>query len=143
LKPKFADGPFSPRIAESLFVIWAFEAPKAETLKENLLGSLADVPRAEQPDFLVVPNGLVATSGSYLELAKLGQPGSYYRRELEAKHGLDLSHLIPEAAVVYDMGENSLMAWYIWFDSWLRQSGWRLTDPKEYLPPDAIWGRQV
>lgn len=142
LRRDFSDA-FSPRIRDSLFVIWGFESPAAGTFKANLLDALRDVPRDEQPDLLVVLNSLVARAGSYLELSELGEIGSPFRRGLEAKHGPNLSVLVPASAVVYEMGENSLLGWYVWFDSWLRRAGPRLFDPTKYLPPHAMFGRVV
>ena len=110
-------------INDSLFVIWSFESPSPQTLKTNLLKALSEVPPAEQPDFVVVPDRLVAKSGTYLELARLGQPNSSYRQQLQSQHGSDLSALLPEPVEVYDLGKDSLLAWYVWFDSWLRQAG--------------------
>lgn len=142
LRRDFSDA-YPPRIAESLFVIWGFESPAAETLKSNLLDVLEGVPREEQPDFLIVPDNLLAIAGSYLELTRLGQPGSPLRRDLEAKHGTNLGMLLPEDAEINEMGENALLGWYVWFGSWLRQAGPRGADPIKYLPPDVTLGRKV
>ena len=134
----------SPQIInDSLFVIWSFESPSPQTLKTNLLQALSEVPPAEQPDLVVVPDRLVAKSGSYLELARLGQPNSPYRRQLQYQHGSDLSALLPEPVDVFDLGKDSLLAWYVWFDLWLRQAGTRFTDPIAYLPPNRTWGIKV
>ena len=112
-------------------------------MKDNLLEVLAEVSRAEHPDFVIVPDRLIAQADSYLELSRLGQPESQHRRQLEASFGRDITSLISEVVEVYDLGENSLLAWYVWFDSWLRQAGSRLTYPVAYLPPDAVFGRRV
>lgn len=130
-------------ITDSLFVIWAFESANSSTVKTNLTAALAGVPRSEQPDLIVVPDRIVARAGTYLELSKLGQANSQHRAQLHAQYGSNLNALIPEPAEVYDLGENVLLAWYIWFDSWLRQAGSRLTDPVAYLPPDQVFGRVV
>jgi hypothetical protein len=143
LNRQFTDAGHGQRIRDSLFVIWAFDCPSTETLKANLEAELSGVPREEQPDFVVVPDRLVVQSGSYLELNLLGQPGSPHRAALQAAHGANLSSLLAQAVRVYDMGENALLAWYVWFDSWLRQAGGRLTTPMAYLPPERIYGRLV
>jgi len=132
-----------PKIRDSLAVIWAFESPKSETVKENLVGALSEVPSNERPDFVVVPDTLVAKSGSYLELSKLGQENSPQRNALIGRHGSDLSALLPNPVEVDDLGANALMAWYVWMDSWLRQAGERFPDPVEYLPKNIIWGKRV
>ena len=143
LPRQFADGPFPQKITDSLFVIWSSDCPEPATVKINLLNALRGIPRTEQPDLVVVPHRLVARAGVYLELARIGQAASVHRRQLEAQHGVDLSSLIPEAAEVDDLGENALLAWYVWFDSWLRRAGARFTDPVRYLPPDAVFGHRV
>ena len=131
------------RIRTSLFVIWAFESPSPTTVKENLISALVDVPSQQRPDFVVVPDTLMAQSGQYMELARLGQPNSPHRQKLESIHGSDFTSLIPEPVEVYDLKEYSLLAWYIWFDSWLRFAGPRFSDPKSYLPDQMIFGRKV
>ena len=131
------------RITDSLFVIWGFHSATSATVKTNLFAALAGVPRSEQPDLIVVPDQFVARGGTYLELSLLGQPNSQYREQLHAQHGPNLEALIAEPVAVFELGENALLAWYVWFDSWLRQAGSRLTDPVAYLPPDQIFGSAV
>lgn len=145
LQRQFCDVSQPPlqRIKDSLFVIWAFEAPSAATLKSNVTELLSDVPVKEQPDFIIVPNHLVALSGSYMELAKLGQLGSNHLLELKSLYGQELSGILSEPVQVDECKENSLLIWYVWFDSWLRRAGARLADPILYLPPNKIWGHRV
>ena len=131
------------RITDSLFVIWGFDSASSATVKRNLFAALVGVPRSEQPDLIVVPDQFVALAGNYHELSVIGQPNSPYRAQLHAQHGPNLEALIEEPGSVLELGENALMAWYVWFDSWLRQAGSRLTDPVAYLPPDQIFGRMV
>ena len=133
----------SQSITDSLAILWSFDSSSPETLKTNLTSALENIPSVERPDLVVVPGKLVAKSGSYLETSKLGQPNSPHRNSLVARHGNDLSSLLPDAVEVDDLGDNSLMAWYVWFDSWLRQAGVRFPDPIEYLPRDMIWGERV
>lgn len=130
-------------ISESLFAIWAFEAPKPATVKENLAKRLAQVDISEQPDLVVVPDRLVAHLGSYRELVRLGQPGSEYRRDLEHQYQGDVSSLVDQPLDVYDLSKYSLLVWYVWLDSWLRQAGGRFCDPIKYLPPDQQFGTHV
>jgi uncharacterized protein DUF6602 len=143
LKRRFCEAGQVQRIADSLFVIWAFDSAATATVKANLVVALAGIPRSEQPDLIVVPDRFVARAGSYLEIARLGQANSPHRAQLHAQHGSNLEPLFPEPAEVGELGENALMAWYVWFDSWLRQAGSRLTDPLAYLPPDQTYGRVV
>lgn len=130
-------------ITDSLAILWSFDSSSPETLKNNLTSTLGTIPSTERPDFVVVPGRLVAKSGSYLEISKLGQPNSAHRNSLVQRHGNDLSSLLPNPVEVDDLGDDSLMAWYVLFDSWLRQAGERFPDPIEYLPRDRIWGKRV
>ena len=131
-------------ITDSLFVIWAFDSPSSSTVKKNLITVLADVPRSEQPDLIVAIDRLVARSGTYLKLSKLGLANSSHRAQLHSQHGSNLDALIPtEPAEIGELGENALLAWYLWFDSWLRRAGSRLADPVTYLPPNLFFGRVV
>jgi hypothetical protein len=143
LDRQFLVGRDEPRTRDSLFVLWAYESPATTTAKDNLKAALSGVPRNEHPDFVIIPDRLVARGGSYLEISRLGQPASPYRTELHSKHGSDLSALMPEDVEVDDFGENSLAAWYVWLDSWLRHAGPRASDPLRYLPPVKNWGKRV
>ncbi|MCY3726645.1 MAG: hypothetical protein OXF95_08415 [Rhodobacteraceae bacterium] len=138
LKRRFCDRGEFMRMEDSLFVIWAFESPSPETLRKNIIDIYQEVPRTEQPDFVIVPNSLMVQSGKYLELSKVGQPNSPQRKELERQHG-NLDNLIPRF-LIYPCRENSLYIWYIFFDSWLRQAGNRYSNPIEYLPKNVIFG---
>lgn len=143
LQRKYCEAGQVQRIRDSLFVVWAFDSSSPSTVKTNLIAALAGVPRSEQPDLIVVPDKIVARAGTYLELSKIGQPNSQHRAQLHAQHGQNLDALIPETVEVGELGENALLAWYVWFDSWLRQAGSRLTDPVAYLPPNQVFGRVV
>lgn len=144
LRRQFCDVSPGQLIGDSLFVIWGFECSAPGTFRGNLISALADCPVSEQPDLIVVPDQVVARAGSYLEIGALGQPGSRDRLQLEAKHGLNLrAALIPDGVLMDDMGENALMAWYLYFDSWLRRAGTRLSSPTAYLPLDRVYGWSV
>lgn len=143
LQRRYCDAGQALRIQDSLFVIWAFEAAATTTFKTNLFNALASVPRSEQPDLIVVPDRLVARAGSYLELSKIGQVGSPLRVELHAKYGPNLDALIPHCAEVGELSENALLIWYVWFDSWLRQTGPRSTTPSAYVPLETTFGHIV
>ena len=140
---EFCQVGWSQRIVNSLFVIWAFHSAGPKTFKENLAQKLSGVPISEQPDLVVVPNVLVASMGQYREIAKLGEPNSPYRRELEQQYQGDLSLLTDEPVDVYDVRENALLIWYVWFDSWVRQAGSRFCDPLKYLPTGGSFGTKV
>lgn len=143
LERHFSESASTQRISSSLFILWAYDSPSSETAKENIIAAFQPVPPAERPDFVIVPDRLVAISGEYMELCKLGHPTSQHRQALHKHHGPDLGSLLPECAEVNDFGEDSLLAWYVWFDSWLRRAGSRSADPLRYLPPIKNWGRRV
>ena len=130
-------------IDESLFVIWSFDGAAAQTIKKNFVEAIRKVPARERPDLVVDLNGFVATSGGYLEISKLGQPNSKHRGELESKYGGDLLDLLPDPLQALDVGVNSLLVWYLWFDSWLRRAGTRQGDPMAYLPPGQSFGKEI
>jgi hypothetical protein len=132
-----------PLVADSLFVIFSYDAPSAQVLKTNLLNALSGVPRDEHPDFVVVLGKYVVRGGSYLELSKLGQPGSPHRQALIQQHGADLEKLLSTPIEMDDFHENTLFSWFIWFQSWLKHAGPRQADLLAYLPPAAIFGHSV
>lgn len=142
MKRKFCDTGPNQRIRDSFYVIWAFESPSPETLRKNIIDVYQDIPKAVQPDFVVVPNSLVVQSGRYLDLLLKGQPNSPHRKKMERQHGYNFESHHTELFRMYDFGENSLLLWYIWFDSCLRQAGSRFSDPGEYLSKD-VFGRRI
>ena len=119
---------------DSLFILWAFESPKSETLKENLTRLLSDVPVPEQPDFVIVPNQFVMNCGSYRELAVLGHPKSNLRRQIIQQYGEDLKGFKLDRFPLYELKEHSLFIWWIWLLSWLNRAGDRSPELLEYLP---------
>ena len=143
LPRRFLKGQFPQRSEESLFVIWAYESASPETCAQTIRDELKPVPFKERPDLIVVPGGIVARSGAFLEVATLGQEGSAYRADLIAKHGTDVSHLLGDGVAIADFGDNSLFVFYLWLDSWLRQVGPRQPDLMTYLPPTASFGRTL
>ena len=134
LQRKFMVTKSGQYITDSLAIIWSFNSSEPSTFKGDLLKVLASVPAGERPDFVVVPDSIVAKSGQYLELSRLGQENSIHRKQHQAQYGTDLSPLLPDIAEVDDLGQNALHVWYVWFDSWLRQAGHRFPNPIEYLP---------
>ena len=116
LERRFLDGPLKPRITDSLFVIWAFHAANSTTVASNIAQAIREVPFSERPDFIVVPGSVAATSGSYFALAKTGQPTSDYRRQIEGNQA-HVIHTLAKGFEVLNLGEHSLMAFFIWFIS--------------------------
>ena len=143
LPRRFCDTGLSQRIKDTLFLIWAFQSASPGIVKAHLVNYLRDVANAERPDFVVVPDRLVAKSGTYLEISKLGQPRSTHRRSLQQASSFDTSETSQKLVEVAEMDQNALLAWFIWFDSWLRQAGPRFVNPALYLPPNRIYGHVV
>lgn len=129
------------RLHDSLFVVWSYDSPNASTVKENLVELLENVPIPEQPDFFIVPGQYVISCGSYRELSGLGQPESSFRRDLIERYGNELKGLNFNRIPLYELGENSLFVWFIWFLSWLNRAGVRAPELLDYLPPEKEWGR--
>jgi hypothetical protein len=143
LPRKFDSLPEPPRIADSLFVLWAFNGPKPETIKANLLKALHDVPVAEQPDFMVIPDSVVITTGRYRQLVLASRPNSslpaYTITDSEGN-----KTVVPESSMrVLDLGTNALLAWLIWFTSWLKAAGHRSAPLTAYLLQGHILGEEV
>lgn len=130
-------------VKESLFVLWAFEGPSAEKIKDNFVESTKDIPRNEHPDFIVVPGSTIISAGEYHEFTKLGQPNSPRRNALISKYGNDLDKLLGEGCLVQNLGEDTLLAFLIWFTSWLHSAGERRADLVQYVPREHIWGKNV
>lgn len=138
LPRNFSPLPAVPRIADSLYTIWAFESPAAETVKDNFVAALVDIPVNEQPDFIVVPDKLLAKAGQYYELAKLGQPGSQHRLQIESNGSTN--EVLGKCYEVWDLGHNSLMVWFSWLNTWLTGAGTRTAPVISYIP-EGNWGR--
>jgi hypothetical protein len=128
LPRKFAPVLHTPEPARSLVVVWAYECPSLETVKKNIESALKQVPREEQPDLWVVPERVVVQSGKLRETTKLGEAGSPFRAALIEKHGPNLNHLLSGQADVWDHAENSLLAWFVWLNSWFQHIDYRMPD---------------
>jgi hypothetical protein len=127
----------APKIQDSLFIIFAFEAAAPNTFRDTVASALNTIPGPERPDFIVVANSLVVTAGSYFELSKLGKENSAYRRELLQKP-LEpaLARALAQGFQVGILGEHALMAFFMWLTSWLVRAGYRTADLHSYLPED-------
>lgn len=132
LARKFCEKSSNVTKYDDLFVLWAFDCPSLPTLKKNLELQLANVPRDEQPDLVVVPDKVVIQSGLFRETTQIGRPASEYRENIKKMSPSKLDEFLQSHSVVYDYGNNSLLAWFVWLDSWLRRTGPRLTDPVNY-----------
>jgi hypothetical protein len=143
LPRSFADVPAKPMITDSLFVVWAFDAPSPQTVKDNFKQAISGVPVDEQPDFVIVPDSLVVKSGSYHHLVELGMLGSRHRLELEKTPGGDLKGALGEGMDVCALGTNSLLAWIVWITSWLNAAGRRSAPLASYIPRNETLGHSV
>ncbi len=130
-------------IKESLFVLWSFEGPKPEIIKTHIESELANIPREYQPDFIIVPGSTLVRSGHYYELSKLGQVDSAHRAELLASVGGNINAILGSGYQVNEFGSNTLLAWLVWFSSWLHAAGERRAALNNYVPQELIWGREV
>lgn len=142
LPTNFADSLQRQKISDSLFCIWAFEAPQPTTAKKNIEAALLNIPRALHPDFIVVPGSFLVRGGKYYELSSLGQPGSsQYAMKLSAAGG-DPSKMLLEHFEMLDLGENTIFTFLYWLNSWLFCAGPRRPNLLAYYPLDD-WGTRV
>ncbi|WP_275288637.1 DUF6602 domain-containing protein [Halomonas elongata] len=130
-------------IKESLFVLWAFEGPSSGKIKENLEVELAGVPHDKRPDFIVVPGSTLVRAGHYYELSKLGQESSPHRAQTLAEFGGNVELALGTGFEVNELKGNTLLAWLVWYSSWLHAAGERRASLNNYVPQDLIWGQVV
>jgi hypothetical protein len=130
------------KLSDHLFIMWAFEAPKDHTAKENLLDAIADVPQCEQPDFVIVPGRFLVKGGHYHDLSSNGQAGSVHYQNRLNEVGGDISKLLEEPFEMLSLGQNSLIAFFHWLNSWIYAAGPRRPDLLKYYNID-IWGSKV
>jgi hypothetical protein len=133
----------SPSITESLYILWAFESSSAETVKDNFLAAIKDIPPSERPDFIVISNLVIIKSGSYYELIKIGQEGSPQRKKIMEDSGGDMKSVLGNGIEAYRMDQNVLLAWFIWLNSWLEKAGPRRPILGSYLPKEYIYGKVI
>ncbi|MDX2306898.1 MAG: DUF6602 domain-containing protein [Hyphomicrobium sp.] len=143
LERRFDGSPVMPAIADSLFVIFAFEAAAPQTFKSTLAARLSEIPWDARPDLIVVPGSLVAKSGHYYKIAKIGQPNSPHRRALEQQGQDATTKAIGDGFDVFEFKQHSLLVFLIWFTSWLQRAGNRAADLVSYLPEEYVWGKKV
>lgn len=143
LPRQFADTQGSQRIRDSLFILWAFEAPSHNTLKQNLAEAMRGVPLAERPDFVLVPGHSITRSGEYLRLSTYGQPNSaQFAERGQALQRIE-QFMYPDQLHMLDVGPNAILVWLIWVQSWLAMAGRRRANLAQYVPADYNWGNAV
>ena len=139
----FDKAPSPPRITDSLFIVWAFESASVNTAKESIIEALRDVPSAERPDFIIVPDKMIVTASSYFELTRLGQADSTYRAKLSQRLGGDINAVLGEGMEFLHLDSYSLFAWFLWLNSWLKAAGQRSAPLTSYLPSNYHFGSKI
>lgn len=135
--------PSLPRIKESLFIIWGFEGPSPDTLKKNFMNALKNIPIEEQPDFIIIPDSILITSGSYRKLSKFGMKGSQHQQKVLKKNSGKTYEEIFEPIEFQVLNDNSTLVFITWFTSWLKGAGVRSAPLDEYLGKSKIWGTTI
>ena len=133
----------APKIDQSYFAIWTFNAPNPEVVKENYINEISSIPRREQPDFVICPGSFVISSGIHREIVKVGMPDSPHRNKLLKENKGDLEGILSKGMDIHVLGENSLLVWLIWYISFLQGSGTRAAPLLRYLPKTSVLDTQL
>lgn len=142
LKRQFGLAGKKPNIEDSLFILWGFDCPKLETFAKNYIKCLNGIQESLHPDFVVVPGKIIVKGGQYNRLSKYGQETSEHRRTLIQNGFSEESEnqfLIPD---IWELNDNTLLAFFSWLNSWLVSSVPRIAPMLEYLS-EGIEGRSV
>lgn len=137
----YSTNPKPPISQDSLCIIWGFEGPKPETVLSNIRDLLKDVPVAEQPDIIIIPNSLVITAGSYRQ-AIISQKPSRVRYTMTDSQGRK-REFSQEPIAGWQLGNNALLASLIWITEWLKNAGNRSPMLSMYIDPEAILGQEI
>lgn len=138
LERHFGDSFGRQSIVESMFILWAFEAPSNQTAKSNILTAIHGIAFDNLPDFIIVPGRFVFVTGQYRRLAEIGQPDSPYWREKVRISGSEEA-AIKYPYLMYDLGDDSILVLLYWVTSWLMGAGSRRADILKYLPSNCRW----
>jgi hypothetical protein len=130
-------------IQDSLFVLWAFEGPSSERIKENIQTELQKIPTDKQPDFIIIPGSTLVSAGQYYKFTILGREDTAYRAQKLAEAEGNIKSLLGSGFEVYELKGNTLLAWLVWYSSWLHAAGERRASLDNYVPKDMIWGRSL
>lgn len=134
--------PSIPRVKDSLFIIWGQDGSSPETIKSNILKALKDIPVEEQPDFIVIPNSMIVTGGSYRKMSQFGQEGSQLnQRVMSDNPGKSYQDIFE----IYEFtkSENSILMFLTWLTSWLKVAGYRSAPIEAYLKNSQIAGNLI
>lgn len=140
LRREFLEGPFRPTIKDSLFIIWGFDCGTRENLVENYEACIAGLDEAVRPDIIIVPNRFFITSGSYLRISQLGQKNSSYEKSIDQNDRQKKEEILERGYKGFEVGDHSLMGFFIFFRSWLQMAGVRTCELTKYLPKDKEFG---
>jgi len=131
-----------PRIRESLFIIWAFDSDSNETIKNNILSKIIQIPEEERPDCIVVPGRFYIKMGQYRNLTEYGLEGS--QSFISSGHLKKLQDLENGIYMTFwDLGDNSVLVFLLYLLNWLKGAGQRAARLINYLPPNMQFGREV
>jgi hypothetical protein len=143
LKREFQTVPAMPRIAESLFIVWAFNGPASETLKNNIASSYKDIAVDDQPDIIIIPDSILITAGSFRRLSKFGMPGTDYQQNIIEKNQGKSYLEIFGPTDFWELKDNSLLIFLTWLTAWLKGAGVRSAPLEVYLERGKIFGYKI
>lgn len=131
--------PSTPRTKDSLFIIWGGDGGSSETLKSNIIEVLRDVPVEEQPDFIIVPNSMIVTCGSYRKMSQFGQDGSKLNQRVISDNPGKSYEDIFEIYEFIKSEDNSILMFLTWLTAWLKVAGYRSAPIEAYLKDSQIF----
>lgn len=138
----FDTNPEFPKTENALFILWAFAGPKPETALSNIRNLLKDVPIAEQPDIIVVPNSIVVTAGSYRDMIIVQKNPSRVKYTVSDSEGH--SRIFPEEPIEgLELKSNALMVSLIWIIAWLKAAGHRSPMLSKYIDSNIVLGEEI
>ena len=143
MRREYQSVPSIPRIQESLFIIWGFDGSSPETLKKNIIDNLKDVPVEEQPDFIIIPNSMIATCGEYRKISEFGKAGSLFNQEILSKNPGKNYEDIFEVYEFIQSKDNSVLIFLTWLTSWLKSAGYRSAPIASYLEASRVFGELI
>lgn len=134
--------PSSPKIKESLFILWGFEGPSNQTIKTNIIELLNEIAIDDQPDFIIIPDRILVTTGSYRKLSVFGQENSSHRQRICEQNPGKRYEEIFVPYQFYNLGINTILTFIIWLTSWLKSAGNRNAPLEKYLLENDIFGEE-
>ncbi|MFD2133768.1 DUF6602 domain-containing protein [Pseudogracilibacillus auburnensis] len=142
LKRSFSGVPSYPKINDSLFILWGFEGTSNESIKKNILEEVDKLSIEIQPDFIIIPDRILISMGSYRKLSKYGMEGSPHREAINQQFPDKKYEELFSPYLFSDLGQNSLLNFIVWLSSWLHGAGTRSVPLQSYLEIDKEYGYQ-